>query len=203
MPELAGGLIAVGVDGSPTSALRWAADLARLSDAEIVAVRAWHVALACLAPYAPVSRLPTQEGERAGAEADLAGAMLTALGPAPDVKVRAALVCGPPARVILNQCADADLLVLGGHHADSPLRQTVGAIAATCLRQAPCPVVIVTVAAASSGEQGSASAHPYDDRSQPAWLALSAARRATQTRAVEAGAIPGIRPIVSSRTARW
>jgi len=153
MPELAGGLIAVGVDGSPASvaALRWAADLARLSDAEIVAVRAWHVALACLAPYAPVSRRPTQEGERAGAEADLAGAMLTALGPAPDVKVRAALVCGPPARVILNQCADADLLVLGGHHADSPLRQTVGAIAATCLRQAPCPVVIVTVATASSG----------------------------------------------------
>ena len=165
MPELAGGLIAVGVDGSPASvtALRWAADLARLSDAEIVAVRAWHVALACLAPYAPVSRRPTQEGERAGAEADLAGAMLTALGPAPDVKVRAALVCGPPARVILNQCADADLLVLGGHHADSPLRQTVGAIAATCLRQAPCPVVIVTVAAASPGQvvaQGSASAHP-------------------------------------------
>ena len=157
MPELAGGLIAVGVDGSPASvtALRWAADLARLSDAEIVAVRAWHVALACLAPYAPVSRRPTQEGERAGAEADLAGAM-----PAPDVKVTAALVRGPPARVLLNQCADADLLVLGGHHADSPLRQTVGAIAATCLRQAPCPVVIVTVAAASPGQvvaQGSAS----------------------------------------------
>jgi hypothetical protein len=99
MPELAGGLIAVGVDGSPASvaALRWAADLARLSDAEIVVVRAWHVALACLAPYAPVSQRPTQEGERTGAEADLAGAMLSALGPAPDVKVRAALVCGPSA----------------------------------------------------------------------------------------------------------
>ena len=161
-PELAGDLITVGVNGSPASvaALRWAADLAQLRDAEIGVVRAWHVALASLAPYAPVSRRPTQEGERSRAEADLAGAMLTALGPAPDVKVRAALVCGPPARVILNQCADADLLVLGGHHADSPLRQTVGAIAATCLRQAPCPVVIVTVAAASPGQvvaQGSAS----------------------------------------------
>ena len=131
MSELAGGLIAVGVDGSPASvaALRWAADLARLRDAEIVVVRAWHVALASLAPYAPVSRRPTQEGERRRAEADLAGAMRTALGPAPEVKVRAALVCGPPARVPLNQCADADLLVLGGHHADSPLRPTVGAIA--------------------------------------------------------------------------
>jgi nucleotide-binding universal stress UspA family protein len=152
-PELAGGLIAVGVDGSPASvaALRWAADLARSRDAEIVVVRAWHVALASLAPYAPVSRRPAQEGERRRAEADLEGVMLTALGPVPDVKVTAALVCGPPARVLLNQCADADLLVLGGHHADSPLRPTVGAIAAACLRQAPCPVVIVTVAAASSG----------------------------------------------------
>ena len=36
-------------------------------------------------------------------------------------------VDGSPARVIFNQCADADLLVLGGHHADPPLRQTVGA----------------------------------------------------------------------------
>ena len=41
------------------------ADLARLSDAEIVVVRAWHVALACLATYAPVSRRPTQAAERA------------------------------------------------------------------------------------------------------------------------------------------
>ena len=55
------------------------------------------------------------------------GAMRTAFGPAPAVKLRVALVCGPPTRVILNRCADADLLVLGGHHADSPLRQTAGA----------------------------------------------------------------------------
>ncbi len=149
MFERASGRIAVGVDGSPASvaALRWAADLARLCDAEIVAVCAWHVALGSLAPYAPVSRRPTQEGERRRAEAHLAGA-ITALGPAPDVKVRAALVCGPPARVIVEKCAAADLLVLGGHRADTPLRQTVGAIAATCLRQALCPVVIVTEATA-------------------------------------------------------
>jgi nucleotide-binding universal stress UspA family protein len=151
MSESVSGRIVVGVDGSPASvaALRWAADLARLRDAEIVVVCAWHVALASLAPYAPVSRRPTQEGERRRAEADLAGAMCTALGSAPDVKVRATLVCGPPARVIVDQCADADLLVLGGHHAGSPLRQTVGAIAGTCLRQASCPVVIVTAAPAS------------------------------------------------------
>ena len=84
MSELAGGLIAVGADGSPASvaALRWAADLARLRDAEIVVVRAWHIAFASLDPYAPVSRRPTQEGERRRAEPDLAGAMLRALGPA-------------------------------------------------------------------------------------------------------------------------
>jgi hypothetical protein len=91
MSELAGGLIAVGVDGSPASvaAIRWAADVAQLRDAGIAVVRAWHVALTGLAPYAPVSRRPAPDGERRRAE--------------------------------------ADLLVLGGHHADSPLRQAVGA----------------------------------------------------------------------------
>jgi len=145
MCELGGGRIVVGVDGSPASvaALRWAADLARSRDAEMVAVRAWHVGDAGLAPYAPVRRRLTQEGELRRAETDLTGAMRTALGPAPGVKVQAVLACGPPARVIIDQCADAELLVLGGHHADSPLRQTVGAIAATCLRQARCPVVMV------------------------------------------------------------
>jgi nucleotide-binding universal stress UspA family protein len=150
MSESAKGRIVVGVDGSPASvaALRWAADLARLRGAEIVVVCAWHVALASLAPYAPVSRRPTADGERRRVEADLAVAMRTALGPTPDVKVRAVLVCGPPARVIVDQCGDADLLVLGGHHANSPLRQTVGAVVRTCLRQASCPVVIVAAAAA-------------------------------------------------------
>ena len=158
MSESVSGAIVVGVDGSPASvaALEWAADLARLRDAEIVVLRAWDVPLASFAPYAPVSRRPTADGERRRAEADVARAMRAALGPAPSVKVRAALVCGPPARVIVDQCAEAELLVLGGHHADSPLRQTVGPIAASCLRQAPCPVVIVTEGAASPG-QGAAS----------------------------------------------
>lgn len=175
MSESVCGRIVVGVDGSLASvaALRWAADLARLRDAEIVAVCAWHVALASLAPYAPVSRRPTPEGERQRAEADLAAAIRMAIGPAPDVKVRALLVCGLPARVIVDQCADAGLLVLGGHHADLPPGQMVGAIAATCLRRAPCPVVIVTVAAASprrvvapaadvaSADPGLPAASPY------------------------------------------
>ncbi|MGE5287464.1 MAG: universal stress protein [Micromonosporaceae bacterium] len=159
MSELVGGRIAVGVDGSPASvaALRWAADLARLRDAEIIVVRAWHVALDSLAPYAPMCRRPTPEGERRRAEDDLTGAMRAVFGSAPDVKVRAVLVRGPPARVIVDQCADADLLVLGGHHADSPLRQTVGAIAATCLRHVPCPVVIVTPTAVSPWPEVSAA----------------------------------------------
>ncbi len=153
LTEPAGGRIVVGVDGSPASvaALRWAADLAQLRAAEIVVVWAWHVAFASIAPYAPVWRRPASETERQRAQAGLAQTVRTALGPAPDVKVTAALVCGPPARVLIDRCADADLLVLGGHHADSPRAQTVGPIARACLRRAPCPVVIVTVPPASPG----------------------------------------------------
>ena len=148
MSESGGGRITVGVDGSPASAaaLRWAVDLARLRNAEIVAVCAWHVPLASLAPYSPVSRRPTQDGERGRAAAFLAGAMQTAWSLAPDVKVRAALVCGPPAHVIIDHCADTDLLVLGAHHAAAAPGRTMGAIAASCLRLARCPVVIVAAA---------------------------------------------------------
>jgi nucleotide-binding universal stress UspA family protein len=140
------GRIVVGVDGSPESiaALHWAAGTARLSHAEIVAVCAWHIDVASLASYAPVWRRPTRDAERRRAAASLDGALRTGLGLAPNVKVRPALVYGPPARVLVDQCADADLLVLGGHHADSPLVATVGVVAATCLRRASCPVVIVT-----------------------------------------------------------
>jgi nucleotide-binding universal stress UspA family protein len=160
MSGLVSGRIAVGVDGSPASvaALRWAADEARLRDAEIVAVRAWHVGSDGLAPYAPVCRRPTREGERRRAEADLTAAMHAVFGPAPDVKVQAALVFGPPARVMVDQCAGADLLVLGGHHADSPYRPTVGAVAATCLRHARCPVLIVTAPASSPGPEAAPAA---------------------------------------------
>ena len=104
MSGLVSGRIAVGVDGSPASvaAVRWAADETRLRDAEIVAVCAWHVALDGLAPYAPVRRRPTQEGERRRAEADLTAAMHAVFGPDPDVKVQAALIFGPPARVMAD-----------------------------------------------------------------------------------------------------
>lgn len=66
MSKSVSGQILVGVDGSPASvaALRWAAELARLRDAEIVAVCAWFVALPSLAPYAPVrgGRRPPANG---------------------------------------------------------------------------------------------------------------------------------------------
>jgi nucleotide-binding universal stress UspA family protein len=139
--------IVVGVKASSASleALRWAADEARLIHSELSVVHAWlHPETFRPAPYAPASgRLsPEQAHERAAEELTLA--VWEVFGPAPQIKLREVLKCGPPARVLLDEAADADLLVLGGHRSDTPLRHTVGAVTAACLRRAPCPVVVVS-----------------------------------------------------------
>ncbi|HEU5155907.1 MAG TPA: universal stress protein [Streptosporangiaceae bacterium] len=139
--------IVVGVNGSEASieALRWAVREAYLTSGELTVVHAWLTpATLYPAPYAPArARMSSDEAcERAGAE--LTAAVSQVFGPNAADKPREVLKCGPPAQVLLDEAADADLLVLGGHRCDTPLRHTAGAIVAACLRRAPCPVVVVS-----------------------------------------------------------
>jgi nucleotide-binding universal stress UspA family protein len=139
--------IVVGVDGSGASveALRWAAEEARMSGGELTVVHAWMPPDRLYpAPYAPARARGTSKEAQRVADAELTATMRQVFGADPPVKVHEVLECGPSARVLLTAAAGADLLVLGGHRSDSPLRHTVGSVAAACLRRSPCPVVVVS-----------------------------------------------------------
>ena len=123
--------IVAGVDGSEGSkvALRWAVQEARLRHAELRAVYAW------TAPAAPEQ-----------AEARLESVVAEAVGETSGVAFTQVAVEGDPTRVLVEAARDADLLIVGSRR-----RRTVGgaggrSISKECVRQAPCPVVIVRAA---------------------------------------------------------
>jgi len=149
--------IVVGVDGSAASAaaLRFAVNEARLRHSEVVAVLAWVPLSATRAPYARVTAMPSPTEEYEDAAERLSHVVDDVCGLAPRVKVRQVLIRQQPAQALLNEAEGADLLVLGGHRADSPEIHTAGPVARTCLRRQPCPIVIV----AEDGE-GHQATHP-------------------------------------------
>jgi nucleotide-binding universal stress UspA family protein len=72
---------------------------------------------------------------------------------ATDVEVRAEVVDGLAARVLLERCEGADMLVLGTA-SDSPgAGRSVGPVIRACLRRATCPVVVIS-AAQDPGQRG-------------------------------------------------
>ncbi|KUL24591.1 universal stress protein [Streptomyces regalis] len=116
MTEFAdGNSIVVGVDGSEASmaALRWAAQQARALGADVVAVHAWEPVESGRAPYAPAAERPTAAEQRDQAAQLLVSTLRQVLGTRIDPIVRAVVLEGPPARVLLRQAQGALLLALG------------------------------------------------------------------------------------------
>jgi len=136
--------IVVGIDGSEESvaALRWACREASLRAAEVVAVLALESACHQVASYAVPA--PRQSGGSWGAARNVLRRSVTeAVSLFPGVSVRTEIAEGLAARILLDQAADADMLVLGRNsHAPDPYR-AAGPVIRVCLRSARCPVVIV------------------------------------------------------------
>jgi nucleotide-binding universal stress UspA family protein len=65
---------------------------------------------------------------------------------APGTEVRTEVVDGLAARVLLDRCAGADMLVLGTASDESGAPRSAGPVIRACLRRAPCPVVVISVA---------------------------------------------------------
>ncbi|WP_203886563.1 universal stress protein [Planotetraspora kaengkrachanensis] len=131
----------VGINGSAASsaALRWAAAEGRLRGADVEAVYAWEWSGGLHAPYAPLAGRSSRDDERRAA-AELAMRAVDELG---EDHVESAVVEGPPARVLLEAAADADLLVLGADDADAERYPVINPVVAACLLRANCPVVVV------------------------------------------------------------
>ena len=136
--------VVVGIDGSANShkALTWAATEAADHGAELIVVNVWEHTL--LPPagtpsvserYAPFPSERTTE--------DLVNEVKEVLGAEPPVLVQPHVRQGNPAQVLIEQSADADLLVVGtrGHGGFRGL--VLGSVSQHVAGYAKCPVVVV------------------------------------------------------------
>jgi nucleotide-binding universal stress UspA family protein len=132
--------IVVGVDGSVESvaALRWACREASLRGAEVHAVHVREEHCRNLASYA-VPALPDEDD----ISNDIDDIVRTVQAGA---QVRVEEADGLAARVLLDRCAGADMLVLGTSGDVPGGMRSAGPVIRACLRRAPCPVVVISAA---------------------------------------------------------
>jgi len=136
--------IVVGVDGSPGSrkALTWAAAEATDHGADLIVVNVWEHTLAPPAGSVSVSERYTPEPSQRTAE-DLVELIKEELGEHPPVLVQPQVKQGSAAKVLIEQSAGADLLVVGtrGHGGFRGL--VLGSVSQHVAAYAPCPVTVV------------------------------------------------------------
>jgi nucleotide-binding universal stress UspA family protein len=135
--------VVVGVDFSAESAaaLRWACREAGLRGAEVHAVHAMEAPCHSMASYAAVPA----PGQPDDVDIDV---MWGSVMPdsVPGVQVRTEVVLGLAARILLDRCEGADMLVLGTVSDMPGALRSAGPVIRACLRRAPCPVVVISAA---------------------------------------------------------
>lgn len=132
--------IVVGVDGSLAgrAALRWAAEEALVTDAELVLVHGW------VYPYHAARRASEPRDEmRLDAMRVLETSAQELHEMVPAVRCQSIISEDSPAKAILDAAAGADLVVVGsrGHGGFAAL--LLGSVSRTVLQHAPCPAVVV------------------------------------------------------------
>jgi nucleotide-binding universal stress UspA family protein len=136
--------IVVGVDGSEGSvrALEFALEEARIRDADVKAVSAWHVAAAAYnSGWVPVTVDPS-DYERI-ARASLEQSLVKAYAAESGVSVTPLLREGQPADVLVAESREADLLVVGSRGLGGFKGLLLGSVSQQCAHHATCPVAIV------------------------------------------------------------
>jgi nucleotide-binding universal stress UspA family protein len=132
--------IVVGVDGSPASkaALNWAIGQGACTGAVVEAVIAYY--------WFP---MPVVNIDFKGlATQVLEEAIFEASDPGTPVKIVPKIFQGSPAKVLLQEAADADLLVVGSRGHGLVGEALLGSVSHHCVQHAACPVVVVREPAA-------------------------------------------------------
>ena len=138
--------IIVGIDGSAHSrqALEWAVNEASVRHAPLTVLTVNQAA----ADYRsspveyPGGLHPTEQArEAAQVETDRALKQVGNESWLPPVMVRA--VTGRPVEELLNEAADADMIVLGSHGTGGSKRLLMGSVSSQVARHAHCPVVVI------------------------------------------------------------
>ncbi|GAA0814519.1 universal stress protein [Spirilliplanes yamanashiensis] len=136
--------IVVGVDGSPGSrkALTWAAAEAAGHGADLVVVNVWEHTLLPPAGSVSVSEHYVPDPSQRTAD-ELLQVIKDELGDDPPVLVQPQVKQGRPAKVLIDESAGADLLVVGkrGHGGFAGL--VLGSVSQHVAAYATCPVTVV------------------------------------------------------------
>lgn len=132
-------LIVVGVDGSPASveALRWAAKQAELTGNRLEAVTTWQFPNEYDEIFfddktAPWSEPAARRLDEAVAEAGI-----------DEAAIDKTVLNGHPVPVLVERCADAELLVVGSRGRGGFRGLLLGSVSASVMHHAACPVVVV------------------------------------------------------------
>lgn len=142
----AGQRIVVGVDGAEPSlrALAWAVREARERELVVEAVRVWqpHAVLSGPGPLLMRPELAPHRVRQRYGDA-LVRAVRACLADAPGPEVRAELLVGHAAPVLVERSADAAMLVLGDRGRARMADAVHGGTIARCVHRAQCPVVVI------------------------------------------------------------
>jgi nucleotide-binding universal stress UspA family protein len=139
-------VVVAGVDGSTGSrdAVRWAAEYAKLTGAELRAVSSWR-----WPNY--ITRIPPGVDLEADTRRTLEEVVAEIRGEFPEVPVSEQVIEGPGGPALLSQAEDASLLVVGARGRAAFPGMLLGSVAEYCVRNGPCPVVVVRTAAGGKG----------------------------------------------------
>jgi nucleotide-binding universal stress UspA family protein len=131
-------VVVVGVDGSTGSrdAVRWAARYAGMAGADLRAVATWR-----WPNY--LTRIPPGMDLEADTRRTLQEVTAEIGAEFPDVPITERVVDGPAGPALLSQAADASLLVVGAQGRAAFPGMLLGSVAEYCVRNGPCPVVVV------------------------------------------------------------
>lgn len=139
--DVTGGPVVVGVDGSAVSeaALAFAFEAAALRRAPLLAVHAWRELMLDPVTFPSLDWAVVEQEEQAELAERLAGWQEKY----PHVDVQRVVVRDRPARVLVEQSARAQLVVVGSHGHGGPAGLVLGSVGHAVLHRADCPVVIV------------------------------------------------------------
>jgi nucleotide-binding universal stress UspA family protein len=140
---MSGEPIVVGVDGSEGSreALIWAAGQAELTGSSLRAVGSWR-----WPNY--ITRVPPGADLQEDTEQTVREMVAPIRAAHPSLTITEDVVQGPAGPALLSKADDAILLVVGARGRAAFPGMLLGSVAEYCVRNGPCPVVVVRTLAA-------------------------------------------------------
>lgn len=141
----AGQRIVVGVDGSDfsTTALRLAGRMAGALDAPLDVVTCLGTSDFFLASHLPEESSPTTTQLEETAKRLVDESQDRAFGSAVPEGPTRTVKFGSPAKVLVEESQDAQLLVVGRRGSGGFLAQVMGSVSGACVAHAHCPVLVV------------------------------------------------------------